>query len=107
MASWSLVILLYADVAFDGYLPPSFPECTWCQGCRCRVHDNEQRLQHGRLACWLLLWQSRRVRALGTIKTYYDYGMFQAIQIAAIMALRHTMPRSKLKAKSIKVAAMC
>jgi alanine-synthesizing transaminase len=30
------------------------------------------------------------VRALGTIKTYYDYGMFQPIQIAAIMALRHT-----------------
>jgi alanine-synthesizing transaminase len=28
------------------------------------------------------------VRALGTIKTYYDYGMFQAIQIAAIVALR-------------------
>jgi alanine-synthesizing transaminase len=27
---------------------------------------------------------------LGTIKAYYDYGMFQAIQIAAIMALRHT-----------------
>ena len=30
------------------------------------------------------------VRALGTIKAYYDYGMFQPIQIAAIMALRHT-----------------
>ena len=30
------------------------------------------------------------VRALGTIKTYYDYGMFEPIQIAAIMALRHT-----------------
>jgi alanine-synthesizing transaminase len=29
------------------------------------------------------------VRALGTIKTYYDYGMFQAIQVAAIVALRH------------------
>ena len=29
------------------------------------------------------------VRALGTIKTYYDYGMFRPIQIAAIMALRH------------------
>lgn len=27
---------------------------------------------------------------LGTIKGYYDYGMFQAIQIAAIVALRHT-----------------
>ena len=30
------------------------------------------------------------IRALGTIKGYYDYGMFQAIQIAAIVALRHT-----------------
>ena len=30
------------------------------------------------------------VRALSTIKGYYDYGMFRPIQIAAIMALRHT-----------------
>jgi alanine-synthesizing transaminase len=30
------------------------------------------------------------IRALGTIKGYYDYGMFQAIQIAAIVALRNT-----------------
>ena len=29
------------------------------------------------------------VRALATIKGYYDYGMFQAVQIAAIVALRH------------------
>ncbi len=27
---------------------------------------------------------------MATIKTYYDYGMFNAVQIAAIMALRHT-----------------
>jgi len=30
------------------------------------------------------------VKALATIKGYYDYGMFQAIQIAAIVALRDT-----------------
>ena len=29
------------------------------------------------------------VRALATIKGYYDYGIFQALQIAAIIALRH------------------
>ena len=29
------------------------------------------------------------VRALATIKGYYDYGIFQAIQIAAIVAMRH------------------
>ena len=32
---------------------------------------------------------SEMVRALATIKGYYDYGIFQAVQIAAIMALRH------------------
>ena len=30
------------------------------------------------------------IRGLGVIKGYYDYGMFQAIQVAAIVALRHT-----------------
>ena len=30
------------------------------------------------------------IRALSTIKGYYDYGMFRPIQIAAIVALRHT-----------------
>jgi alanine-synthesizing transaminase len=30
------------------------------------------------------------LRGLAVIKGYYDYGMFQAIQIAAIVALRHT-----------------
>ena len=29
------------------------------------------------------------LNALKTIKGYYDYGMFQAVQIAAIVALRH------------------
>src|SRR5207253_2517423 len=29
------------------------------------------------------------VRALATIKGYYDYGIFQPIQIAAIVAMRH------------------
>ena len=33
---------------------------------------------------------AKMIKALATIKGYYDYGMFQAIQIAAIMALRHT-----------------
>jgi alanine-synthesizing transaminase len=29
------------------------------------------------------------IRALGIIKGYYDYGMFAAIQVAAIVAMRH------------------
>ena len=29
------------------------------------------------------------IRALATVKAYYDYGMFRPVQIASIMALRH------------------
>jgi alanine-synthesizing transaminase len=39
------------------------------------------------------------VKALATIKAYYDYGMFQAIQIAAIMALRNTEANVESQAK--------
>ena len=31
----------------------------------------------------------RIIEALGQIKGYYDYGIFQAIQIASIIGLRH------------------
>jgi alanine-synthesizing transaminase len=39
------------------------------------------------------------IRALATIKTYYDYGMFQPIQIATIVALRHTDAAVEAQAK--------
>ena len=35
---------------------------------------------------------AQMVRALATIKGYYDYGIFQAVQIAAIIAMRHADP---------------
>ncbi len=53
-----------------------------------RVHDDEQGLQYGRLASRFLRGNAEMIEALGVIKGYYDYGMFQAIQIAAIVALR-------------------
>jgi alanine-synthesizing transaminase len=81
--------LAYADVTFDGYKTPSFLAAPGA-------------IQHGvelttmskgyNMAGWRIGFcagSSEMVRALATIKTYYDYGMFQPIQIAAIMALRH------------------
>ncbi len=40
----------YADVAFDGYRPPSFPRRAGGHRRGRRVHDDEQGLQHGGLA---------------------------------------------------------
>jgi alanine-synthesizing transaminase len=80
----------YNDVAFDGYQPPSF------LGARgaAEVGVEFTTMSKGyNMAGWRVGFcagNPEMVRALGTIKAYYDYGMFQAIQVAAIVALRHT-----------------
>jgi alanine-synthesizing transaminase len=79
----------YADVAFEGYQPPSFLAAP---GARDVGVEFTTMSKGYNMAGWRVGFCSgnaEMVRALGTIKTYYDYGMFQAIQIAAIVALRH------------------
>ncbi len=80
----------YADVAFDGYRPPSFLAAPGAH----EVGVEFTTMSKGyNMAGWRVGFcagNPEMVRALATIKTYYDYGMFEPIQVAAIMALRHT-----------------
>lgn len=80
----------YADVMFDGYKPPSFLASKGAID----VGVEFTTMSKGyNMAGWRVGFCSgnrQMVQALASIKGYYDYGMFQAIQIAAIMALRHT-----------------
>lgn len=80
----------YADVCFDGYQPPSFLAAPGAK----EVGVEFTTMSKGyNMAGWRVGFCSgnpEMVRALGVIKGYYDYGMFQAIQIAAIVALRDT-----------------
>lgn len=80
----------YADVAFDGYRPPSFLAAPGA----IEVGVEFTTMSKGyNMAGWRVGFccgNSEMIRGLGIIKGYYDYGMFQAIQIAAIVALRHT-----------------
>ena len=80
----------YADVAFDGYQPPSFLASPGAA----EVGVEFTTMSKGyNMAGWRVGFcagNAQMISALATIKGYYDYGMFQAIQIAAIMALRHT-----------------
>lgn len=82
--------LAYADIAFDGYQPPSF---LGAKGAL-EVGVEFTTMSKGyNMAGWRVGFCAGNadiVKALTTIKAYYDYGMFQAIQVAAIMALRHT-----------------
>jgi alanine-synthesizing transaminase len=79
----------YADVGFDGYQPPSFLASPGAA----EVGVEFTTMSKGyNMAGWRIGFCSgnrEMIRALATIKGYYDYGMFQAIQVAAIMALRH------------------
>src|ERR1700722_9644747 len=79
----------YGDICFDGYQAPSFLAAPGAK----EVGVETITMSKGyNMAGWRLGFcagNSEMVRALATIKGYYDYGIFQAIQIAAILALRH------------------
>jgi alanine-synthesizing transaminase len=80
----------YADIAFDGYRPPSFLAAPGASD----VGVEFTTMSKGyNMAGWRVGYccgNAEMIRGLGIIKGYYDYGMFQAIQVAAIVALRHT-----------------
>jgi alanine-synthesizing transaminase len=79
----------YGDVCFDGYRAPSFLSVPGAK----EVGVETTTMSKGyNMAGWRLGFccgNPEMVRALATIKGYYDYGVFQAVQIAAILALRH------------------
>jgi alanine-synthesizing transaminase len=79
----------YGDVCFDGYRAPSFLSVPGAK----EIGVETTTMSKGyNMAGWRLGFcagNAEMIRALATIKGYYDYGVFQPIQIAGIMALRH------------------
>ena len=77
----------YADVAFDGYRPPSILEVPGAKEVAVELYT----LTKGHsMAGWrmgFLVGNPEVVGALAKLKSYLDYGTFQPIQIASIIAL--------------------
>ncbi len=80
----------YGDVAFDGYKPPSFLSTPGSREIGVEFSTMSKGYNMAGWRVGFCVGNSEMIRALSTIKSYYDYGMFTPIQIAAIMALRHT-----------------
>jgi alanine-synthesizing transaminase len=80
----------YADVAYDGYVPPSFLSAPGAKDVGVEFTTMSKGYNMAGWRVGFCAGNSEMVRGLATIKGYYDYGMFQAIQIAAIVALRDT-----------------
>jgi len=82
--------LAYADVTFDGYKTPSFLAAPGAIDVGVEFTTMSKGYNMAGWRVGFCAGNAEMVRALATIKGYYDYGMFRPIQIAAIMALRHT-----------------
>ena len=79
----------YADVAFDGYKPPSFLASPGAVDVGVEFTTMSKGYNMAGWRVGFCCGNREMIKALATIKGYYDYGMFQAVQIAAIMAMRH------------------
>jgi alanine-synthesizing transaminase len=82
--------LAYADIAFDGYQCPSFLAAPGASQVGVELTTMSKGYNMAGWRVGFVAGNAEMIRALATIKGYYDYGMFLPIQVAAIMALRHT-----------------
>ncbi len=80
----------YADVAFDGYQPPSFLAAPGASDVGVEFTTMSKGYNMAGWRVGFCAGNAEMIKHLGVIKGYYDYGMFQAVQIAAIVALRDT-----------------
>ncbi len=81
--------LAYADVTFDGYQTPSLLSVPGAKDLAVEFTTMSKGYNMAGWRVGFCAGNAEMIRAVGTIKAYYDYGMFRPIQIAAIMALRH------------------
>jgi alanine-synthesizing transaminase len=79
----------YGDVGFDGYQPPSFLSAEGAKSVGCEFTTMSKGYNMAGWRVGFAAGNRDMLGALKAIKGYYDYGIFQAVQVAAIVALRH------------------
>jgi alanine-synthesizing transaminase len=77
----------YADFAFDGYRPPSFLEVPGAKEVGVEIFSTSKSYNMPGWRLGFVCGNARMIHALARIKSYLDYGAFQPIQIAGIVAL--------------------
>jgi alanine-synthesizing transaminase len=80
--------LAYADLCFDGYKAPSFLQVPGAKDIGVEFFSMTKSYSMAGWRVGFCVGNQEIVGALSKIKSYLDYGMFQPIQIASIIALR-------------------
>ena len=78
----------YADLGFDGYKPPSLLEVDGAKEVGVELFSMSKSYNMAGWRIGFCLGNPKMIYALARIKSYLDYGAFQPIQIASIIALR-------------------
>lgn len=78
----------YADLGFDGYTPPSILEVPGAKDIAVEIFSMSKSYNMAGWRVGFCLGNAKMIAALARIKSYLDYGAFQPVQIAAIVALR-------------------
>jgi alanine-synthesizing transaminase len=78
----------YADIAFDGHDPPSVLQAEGAEECAVELYSLTKSFSMAGWRVGFVVGRADVVEALAKLKSYLDYGTFQPIQIASIVALR-------------------
>lgn len=78
----------YADICFDGYRAPSILQVEGAKEYAVEIFSMSKSYNMAGWRVGFCLGNAKMIKALGRIKSYLDYGIFQPLQIAAIIALR-------------------
>jgi alanine-synthesizing transaminase len=77
----------YADIVFDGYKAPSFLQVPGAKDVGVELFTLSKSYNMPGWRVGFVVGNKELVQALAKVKSYQDYGMFQPIQIAGIIAL--------------------
>jgi alanine-synthesizing transaminase len=86
----------YADLAFDGYQPPSFLATPGAKDVGVEIFSLSKSFSMPGWRIAFVLGNPEMIAALTRLKSYLDYGVFQPIQIASIIALNECEAETKV-----------
>ncbi len=77
----------YADIVFDGHVPPSILQAEGAMEVAVELYTLTKSFSMAGWRVGFVVGNAEVVQALARLKSYLDYGTFQPIQIAAIVAM--------------------
>ncbi len=86
--TWVVHDFAYADICFDGYRAPSILQVDGAKELAVEIYSMSKSFNMAGWRVGYCLGNRKLISALARIKSYLDYGIFQPIQIASIIALR-------------------